>query len=94
MAETKELRHAGLGMDININGLEEFRKANSMLDEFMRSFHEVTGQADKLKESLGSGLNISRDVNRSKDSMAGFQSEFRKTAQQANIFKRNLDFSI
>lgn len=93
MAETKELRHAGLGMDININGLEEFRKANSMLDEFMRSFHEVTGQADKLKESLGSGLNISRDVNRSKDSMAGFQSEFRKTAQQANIFKRNLDFS-
>lgn len=93
MAETKELRHAGLGMDININGLEEFRKANSMLDEFMRSFHEVTGQADKLKESLGSGFNISRDVNRSKDSMAGFQSEFRKTAQQADIFKRNLDFS-
>ncbi|MBS0948446.1 C40 family peptidase [Levilactobacillus brevis] len=93
MAETKELRHAGIGIDLNVNGLEEFRKANSMLDEFMRSFHEVTGQADKLKESLGSGLNISRDVNRSKDSMAGFQSEFRKTAQQANIFKRNLDFS-
>ncbi|ARN94105.1 hypothetical protein AZI11_14435 (plasmid) [Levilactobacillus brevis] len=93
MAETKELRHAGLGMDININGLEEFRKANSMLDEFMRSFHEVTGQADKLKESLGSGLSISRDVNQSKESMAGFQSEFRKTAQQADIFKRNLDFS-
>ncbi|WP_214464436.1 NlpC/P60 family protein [Levilactobacillus brevis] len=93
MAETKELRHAGIGIDLNVNGLEEFRKANSMLDDFMRSFHEVTGQADKLKESLGSGLNISRDVNQSKDSMAGFQSEFRKTAQQADIFKRNLDFS-
>lgn len=93
MAETKELRHAGIGIDLNVNGLEEFRKANSMLDDFMRSFHELTGQADKLKESLGSGLNISRDVNRSKDSMAGFQSEFRKTAQQADIFKRNLDFS-
>lgn len=93
MAETKELRHAGIGIDLNVNGLEEFRKANSMLDEFMRSFHEITGQADKLKESLGSGLNISRDVNQSKESMAGFQSEFRKTAQQADIFKRNLDFS-
>ncbi|MBS1014115.1 NlpC/P60 family protein [Levilactobacillus brevis] len=93
MAETKELRHAGIGIDLNVNGLEEFRKANSMLDDFMRSFHEVTGQADKLKESLGSGLNISRDVNQSKDSMAGFQSEFRKTSQQADIFKRNLDFS-
>ncbi|MCE6022590.1 tape measure protein [Levilactobacillus brevis] len=64
-----------------------------MLDDFMRSFHEITGQADKLKESLGSGLNISRDVNQSKESMAGFQSEFRKTAQQADIFKHNLDFS-
>lgn len=93
MAETKELRHAGIGIDLNVNGLEEFRKANSMLDEFMRSFHEITGQADKLKESLGSGLNISRDVNQSKDSMAGFQSEFRKTAQQADTFKHNLDFS-
>ena len=93
MAETKELRHAGIGIDLNVNGLEEFRKANSMLDEFMRSFHEITGQADKLKESLGSGLNISSDVNQSKESMAGFQSEFRKTAQQADIFKRNLDFS-
>lgn len=93
MAETKELRHAGIGIDLNVNGLEEFRKANSMLDDFMRSFHEITGQADKLKESLGSGLNISRDVNQSKDSMAGFQSEFRKTAQQADIFKHNLDFS-
>ncbi|WP_251947540.1 NlpC/P60 family protein [Levilactobacillus brevis] len=93
MAETKELRHAGIGIDLNVNGLEEFRKANSMLDDFMRSFHEITGQADKLKESLGSGLNISRDVNQSKESMAGFQSEFRKTAQQADIFKRNLDFS-
>lgn len=93
MAETKELRHAGIGIDLKVNGLEEFRKANSMLDDFMRSFHEITGQADKLKESLGSGLNISRDVNQSKDSMAGFQSEFRKTAQQADIFKHNLDFS-
>lgn len=93
MAETKELRHAGIGIDLNVNGLEEFRKANSMLDDFMRSFHEITGQADKLKESLGSGLNISRDVNQSKESMAGFQSEFRKTAQQADVFKRNLDFS-
>lgn len=93
MAETKELRHAGIGIDLNVNGLEEFRKANSMLDDFMRSFHEITGQADKLKESLGSGLNISRDVNQSKESMAGLQSEFRKTAQQADIFKRNLDFS-
>lgn len=93
MAETKELRHAGIGIDLNVNGLEEFRKANSMLDDFIRSFRKVTGQADKLKESLGSGLNISRDVNQSKDSMAGFQSEFRKTAQQADIFKHNLDFS-
>ncbi|WP_179193260.1 NlpC/P60 family protein [Levilactobacillus brevis] len=93
MAETKELRHAGIGIDLNVNGLEEFRKANSMLDDFMRSFHEITGQADKLKESLGSGLNISRDVNQSKDSMAGFRSEFRKTAQQADTFKHNLDFS-
>ena len=93
MAETKELRHAGIGIDLNVNGLEEFRKANSMLDDFMRSFHEITGQADKLKESLGSGLNISRDVNQSKDSMAGFQSEFRKTAQQADTFKHSLDFS-
>ncbi|ARN91245.1 hypothetical protein AZI09_12185 (plasmid) [Levilactobacillus brevis] len=93
MAETKELRHAGIGIGLNVNGLEEFRKANSMLDDFMRSFHEITGQADKLKESLGSGLNISRDVNQSKESMAGFQSEFRKTAQQADIFKHNLDFS-
>lgn len=93
MAETKELRHAGIGIDLNVNGLEEFRKANSMLDDFMRSFHEITGQADKLKESLGSGLNISRDVNQSKDSMAGFRSEFRKTAQQADVFKHNLDFS-
>lgn len=93
MAETKELRHAGIGIDLNVNGLEEFRKANSMLDDFMRSFHEITGQADKLKESLGSGLNISRDVNQSKESMAGFQSEFRNTAQQADIFKHNLDFS-
>jgi len=93
MAETKELRHAGIGIDLKVNGLEEFRKANSMLDDFMRSFHEITGQADKLKESLGSGLNISRDVNQSKDSMAGFRSEFRKTAQQADTFKHNLDFS-
>lgn len=93
MAETKELRHAGIDIDLNVNGLEEFRKANSMLDDFMRSFHEITGQADKLKESLGSGLNISRDVNQSKDSMAGFRSEFRKTAQQADVFKHNLDFS-
>ena len=93
MAETKELRHAGIGIDLKVNGLEEFRKANSMLDDFMRSFHEITGQADKLKELLGSGLNISRDVNQSKDSMAGFRSEFRKTAQQADTFKHNLDFS-
>lgn len=93
MAETKELRHAGIGIDLKVNGLDEFRKANSMLDDFMRSFHEITGQADKLKESLGSGLNISRDVNQSKDSMAGFRSEFRKTAQQADTFKHNLDFS-
>ncbi|MEK2588735.1 hypothetical protein ABQ284_11380 [Lentilactobacillus buchneri] len=34
MAKSKEVRHAGIGLDLSINGLDDFKRANSMMDDF------------------------------------------------------------
>ncbi|MDT7015423.1 hypothetical protein, partial [Levilactobacillus namurensis] len=52
MAETKELRHAGIGIDLNVNGLDDFKRANSMMDDLLETMKEASRITDKFKSNF------------------------------------------
>ena len=52
MAEAKEVRHAGIGLDLNINGLDDLKRANSMMDDFLETMKEASRIADKFKKQF------------------------------------------
>lgn len=52
MAEAKEVRHAGIGLDLSINGLDDFKRANSMTDDFLETMKEASRITDKFKNNF------------------------------------------
>ena len=70
MAKAKEVRHAGIGLDLSINGLDDFKRANSMMDDFLDTMKEASRITDKFKSNFSDfGGDTSREVNKARDSI-------------------------
>lgn len=70
MAETKELRHAGIGIDLNVNGLDNFKRANSMMDDLLETMKEASRITDKFKSNFsGFGGKSSDEVRKTRDAV-------------------------
>ncbi|VDG20626.1 hypothetical protein (plasmid) [Lactobacillus brevis] [Lactiplantibacillus mudanjiangensis] len=69
MTDTKEVRHAGIGIQLNIGGLEEFRRLYEEIDSLLSKFRELKNVAGDFKGlfngfgNAGQGMKgISRDI--------------------------------
>ena len=72
MAEAKEVRHAGIGLDLSINGLDDFKRANSMMDDFLDTMKEASRITDKFKNNFsGFGGKSSDEVRKTRDAVQG-----------------------
>ncbi|GHP12965.1 hypothetical protein YK48G_03900 [Lentilactobacillus fungorum] len=72
MAESKELKHAGIGVDLNMNGLEDLRKASSMVDDLKAAFKDFDHVTEQFRNSFsGFGGKSSREFNQIQDSIKG-----------------------
>ncbi|MCT3542045.1 hypothetical protein EFS03_03430 [Lentilactobacillus buchneri] len=70
MAEAKEVRHAGIGLDLSINGLDDFKRANSMMDDFLETMKEASRITDKFKNNFsGFGGKSSDEVRKTRDAV-------------------------
>lgn len=70
MAEAKEVRHAGIGLDLSMNGLDDFKRANSMMDDFLETMKEASRITDKFKNNFsGFGGKSSNEVRKTRDAV-------------------------
>ena len=70
MAEAKEVRHAGIGLDLSMNGLDDFKRANSMMDDFLETMKEASRITDKFKNNFsGFGGKSSDEVRKTRDAV-------------------------
>uniref|UniRef100_UPI00403F457A phage tail tip lysozyme n=1 Tax=Lentilactobacillus hilgardii TaxID=1588 RepID=UPI00403F457A len=70
MAEAKEVRHAGIGLDLSMNGLDDFKRANSMMDNFLETMKEASRITDKFKNNFsGFGGKSSDEVRKTRDAV-------------------------
>lgn len=70
MAEAKEVRHAGIGVDLNMNGLGDLRKTNGMVDSLLESLKEADRVAEKFRNSFsGFGGKSSREMQQMRDAV-------------------------
>lgn len=60
MAEMKEVRHAGIGIQLNIGGLEEFHRLNDEIDKLMSKFQEFKSKVKGVDDGLN-GLKSSKN---------------------------------
>lgn len=87
MAEAKEVRHAGIGLDLSMNGLDDFKRANSMMDDFLETMKEASRITDKFKNNFSSfGGDTSREMNKARDSI-------KDVASQLDPVKSKINFS-
>lgn len=86
MAEAKEVRHAGIGLDLNMNGLDDFKRANSMMDDFLETMKEASRITDKFKNNFsGFGGDTSREMNKARDSIKGVESQLDPVKSKINF---------
>lgn len=84
MAE-KEVKHAGLGIDLNINGLSEFKQANEVSDRFINRMHELSEVIDGIKGHMSSfGPSVNRGmteatagINKARSEVQAFQRQYK-----------------
>lgn len=86
MAEAKEVRHAGIGLDLSVNGLDDFKRANSMMDDFLETMKEASRITDKFKNNFsGFGGDTSREMNKARDSIKGVESQLDPVKSKINF---------
>lgn len=86
MAEAKEVRHAGIGLDLSMNGLDDFKRANSMMDDFLETMKEASRITDKFKNNFsGFGGDTSREMNKARDSIKGVESQLDPVKSKINF---------
>lgn len=86
MAEAKEVRHAGIGLDLSINGLDDFKRANSMMDDFLETMKEASRITDKFKNNFSSfGGDTSREMNKARDSIKDVESQLDPVKSKINF---------
>lgn len=78
MAEMKEVRHAGIGIQLNISGLEEFRRLNDEIDKLMSKFKEFKSSIKGLDGSFGGLKSSSNNVIQMSDYVKGLYSNLDK----------------
>ncbi|MCT2883687.1 NlpC/P60 family protein [Lentilactobacillus parabuchneri] len=86
MAEAKEVRHAGIGLDLSINGLDDFKRANSMMDDFLETMKEASRITDKFKNNFsGFGGDTSREMNKARESIKDVESQLDPVKSKINF---------
>ncbi len=86
MAEAKEVRHAGIGLDLSMNGLDDFKRANSMMDDFIETMKEASRIADEFKHNFsGFGGDTSREMNKARDSIKDVASQMDQVKPKINF---------
>ncbi|WP_179193466.1 tape measure protein [Levilactobacillus brevis] len=91
MAETKELRHAGIGIDLNVNGLDDFKRANSMMNDFLETMKEASRITDKFKNNFsGFGGKSSDEVRKTRDAVQDVYHSMDSAKNEANQVTKNV----
>lgn len=91
MAETKELRHAGIGIDLNVNGLDDFKRANSMMDDLLETMKEASRITDKFKSNFsGFGGKSSDEVRKTRDAVQDVYHSMGSTKNATNKVTENV----
>lgn len=91
MAETKELRHAGIGIDLKVNGLDDFKRANSMMDDLLETMKEASRITDKFKSNFsGFGGKSSDEVRKTRDAVQDVYHSMGSTKNATNKVTENV----
>ncbi|VDG31412.1 hypothetical protein (plasmid) [Lactobacillus brevis] [Lactiplantibacillus mudanjiangensis] len=70
MTETKEVRHAGIGIQLNIGGMEEFRRLNEDIDKMLGKFRDLKGIAGSTKGLFDGFNNAGQSINKATSSVS------------------------
>ena len=90
MAEAKEVRHAGIGLDFSMNGLDDLKRANSMMDNFLKTMKEASRIADKFKNNFsGFGGKSSDEVRKTRDAVQDVYHSMDSAKNEANHVTEN-----
>ncbi|WP_249662794.1 tape measure protein [Lentilactobacillus buchneri] len=91
MAEAKEVRHAGIGLDLSINGLDDFKRANSMMDDFLETMKEASRITDKFKNNFsGFGGKSSDEVRKTRDAVQDVYHSMDSAKNETNQVTENV----
>lgn len=91
MAESKEVRHAGIGLDLSMNGLDDFKRANSMMDDFLETMKEASRITDKFKNNFsGFGGKSSDEVRKTRDAVQDVYHSMDSAKNEANRVTENV----
>lgn len=71
-----EAKHASIGIDLNINGMAEFRKADEMTSQFVERMRGVNSTVNELRDKFsGLGSSVSRSFTKPLDSVRKLHNE-------------------
>lgn len=91
MAESKEVRHAGIGLDLSMNGLDDFKRANSMMDDFLETMKEASRITDKFKNNFsGFGGKSSDEVRKTRDAVQDVYHSMDSAKNETNQVTENV----
>lgn len=91
MAKAKEVRHAGIGLDLSVNGLDDFKRANSMMDDFLETMKEASRITDKFKNNFsGFGGKSSNEVRKTRDAVQDVYHSMDSAKNEANHVTENV----
>ncbi|MCT3398938.1 phage tail tip lysozyme [Lentilactobacillus hilgardii] len=91
MAEAKEVRHAGIGLDLSMNGLDDFKRANSMMDDFLDTMKEASRITDKFKNNFsGFGGKSSDEVRKTRDAVQDVYHSMDSAKNETNQVTENV----
>lgn len=91
MAEAKEVRHAGIGLDLSMNGLDDFKRANSMMDDFLETMKEASRITDKFKNNFsGFGGKSSDEVRKTRDAVQDVYHSMGSAKNETNQVTENV----
>ncbi|ORM99211.1 putative endopeptidase p60 precursor [Lentilactobacillus parabuchneri] len=91
MAESKEVRHAGIGLDFSMNGLDDFKRANSMMDDFLETMKEASRITDKFKNNFsGFGGKSSDEVRKTRDAIQDVYHSMDSAKNETNQVTENV----
>lgn len=74
MAEGDEIRHAAIGIDLDLNGMDQVQHINDSVDRLINSFKEVDEIAGGFRHSMENiGGNAASNINHARESVSGLR---------------------